>query len=779
MEVVGNDLSAGADDLVLESAPQMVELVAKEVAAQESTLARAGDSGVMELEDAGASVGTVSSVENYPSAEELIAKARAPVKREYVIFNTGPRIMAKSIVITTTPQEGATATAAETGKIVAARPTVDKKSKRQLKRERQEARSNKSAENICGAVAKAGDTKACKFGASCRFNHDLTAFMEQKPKDLEGVCPFSGVTVVCPYGFACRYSGSHPEVKGVEVAEVLKDGNYEGKNPFSSIRELNSLNKSFQKLLWKNAVTFPKADAQLQALGLLGKARKLVVKPSAVENGNDRVSEQVPKSVPNVSASEVESESVNFDETVPKVVGIAPIPDAKNGVSELPGNDEGNIIGTDGLLPAVTSAIDEVFPPHKKVRITEDEPAVNAIDEQAPDNVNKNTNELSNRIVDNDDSIYTNDEVKEPLREKKLIDFRGKLYLAPLTTVGNLPFRRVCKRLGADITCGEMAMCTNLLQGQASEWALLRRHEDEEIFGVQICGSYADTVARAAELIERECTVDFIDLNLGCPIDVVVNKGGGSSLLTKPQRLQDIVKAVSASINTPLTLKLRMGFFEGRNCAHSLLPNVGSWGATAVTIHGRTRQQRYSKLADWDYINQCVSNGPNDVQLIGNGDVFSYTEYQEHLETSGSKLSTCMIARGALIKPWLFTEIKEQRHWDITAEERLNILRDFVRFGLIHWGSDSKGVETTRHFLLEWLSYTHRYIPVGLLEVIPQKLNWRPPNYYGRNDLETLMASDSGADWVRLTEMLLGPPPAGFIFSPKHKSNAYDKAENG
>jgi tRNA-dihydrouridine synthase 3 len=90
-----------------------------------------------------------------------------------------------------------------------------------------------------------------------------------------------------------------------------------------------------------------------------------------------------------------------------------------------------------------------------------------------------------------------------------------------------------------------------------------------------------------------------------------------------------------------------------------------------------------------------------------------------------------------------------------------------------------QGVETTRHFLLEWLSYAHRYIPVGLLEVIPQQLNWRPPNYFGRNDLETLMASDSAADWVRLTELVLGPPPSNFTFSPKHKSNAYDKAENG
>lgn len=100
-------------------------------------------------------------------------------------------------------------------------------------------------------------------------------------------------------------------------------------------------------------------------------------------------------------------------------------------------------------------------------------------------------------------------------------------------------------------------------------------------------------------------------------------------------------------------LQLRMGFFEGRNCAHTLIPDLGTWGASAVTVHGRTRQQRYSKVADWNYINQCVSQGPGDIQLIGNGDVFSYTEFNEHLQDGGLKLSTCMIARGALIKVWV------------------------------------------------------------------------------------------------------------------------------
>ncbi|CAL5416311.1 unnamed protein product [Camellia sinensis] len=122
--------------------------------------------------------------------------------------------------------------------------------------------------------------------------------------------------------------------------------------------------------------------------------------------------------------------------------------------------------------------------------------------------------------------------------------------------------------------------------GQASEWALLRRHSSKELFGVQICGAYPDTVARIVELIDQECTVDFIDINMGCPIDIVVNKGVGSAILTKPTHMKSILQAASGTIDRPITVKVRTGYLEGKNRIDLLIEDIGKWGANAVTIHG-------------------------------------------------------------------------------------------------------------------------------------------------------------------------------------------------
>lgn len=190
-----------------------------------------------------------------------------------------------------------------------------------------------------------------------------------------------------------------------------------------------------------------------------------------------------------------------------------------------------------------------------------------------------------------------------------------------------------------------------------------------------------------------------------------------------------------------------------------------------MTVHGRSREQRYTRQADWQYIRQCAQEAA-PLPVVGNGDILSYEDYKAAIETC-PELASVMIGRAGLIKPWIFTEIKEQKLWDITSSERLEIIRKYVNYGLEHWGSDNKGVENTRRFLLEWLSFLHRYIPVGLLERPPQKINERPPTYQGRDELETLMASTSAADWIKISEMLLGRVPDNFKFLPKHKANSF------
>lgn len=347
------------------------------------------------------------------------------------------------------------------------------------------------------------------------------------------------------------------------------------------------------------------------------------------------------------------------------------------------------------------------------------------------------------------------------------------IYLAPLTTCGNLPFRRLCKTLGVDVTCSEMTMCNKLLKGASSEWALLKRHPSENFFGIQILTGHVNEVAMTIELLNEYVDCSFIDLNVGCPIDEFVNKRCGSGLLqNNPIRLRQFMRTLSMLSSVPVTCKLRKGYINSKPCAFNMIEKLCLDGVSAIGLHGRSRQQRYRRAADWDYI---LETSNLKVPLIGNGDIYTFEEYNALLKLTNC--DTLMIGRGALIKPWIFTEIKEQRHWDISANERLDLIKRFVNFGLEHWGCDTRGVDTTRRFLLEWLSFTYRYIPVGILEK-PVKICSRPPIYVGRNGTETLLSSGHINDWLKISEMFLGPVTKNFRFIPKHKANSYSTSNN-
>ncbi len=171
-----------------------------------------------------------------------------------------------------------------------------------------------------------------------------------------------------------------------------------------------------------------------------------------------------------------------------------------------------------------------------------------------------------------------------PAKERKLIDFKDKVYIAPLTTVGNLPFRRIMKHYGADITCGEMALAEQLLKGQASEWALLKRHPSEDCFGVQIAAGHADQFTRTAEVLanEESIEIDFLDMNLGCPLDLICNKGAGACLMLREKKLRGSLEGMLKVLNCPVTIKMRTGWNEKEPIAHHLQRNIQKWSIDGV-----------------------------------------------------------------------------------------------------------------------------------------------------------------------------------------------------
>lgn len=357
-------------------------------------------------------------------------------------------------------------------------------------------------------------------------------------------------------------------------------------------------------------------------------------------------------------------------------------------------------------------------------------------------------------------------------RERQRGLFRDKLILAPLTTVGNLPFRRICKEFGADITVSEMAVVYNLNRTQKSEWSLLRRHECEDIFGVQLAVSHPQMAAQVATALEASgFSYDFLDINCGCPIDAMNKNGCGCALMERRgNRFSQVVQELVTRQSKPVTIKCRIGADEERPTLLKDIQGFERYGASAVTIHGRSRKQRYTKLANWDYVEQCAMQ--TALPVIGNGDILSHEDVTAHREAC-PHVRSFMIGRGALIKPWIFEEIKSGQVKDISSSERFDMLRRFCSYGLSHWGSDERGVMTTRRFLCEWLSFACRYVPAGLLERLPQRMNERPPFYRGRDEVETMMTSGSVTDWLALSELLLGKVEPSFRFTPKHKSNSY------
>lgn len=284
--------------------------------------------------------------------------------------------------------------------------------------------------------------------------------------------------------------------------------------------------------------------------------------------------------------------------------------------------------------------------------------------------------------------------------------FRDQIFLAPLTKGGNLPFRRLCVEFGARATMGEMALAHKLLKGSRSELALLRRAPDEEFFGAQIAGRKPEQLAAAAQLAQ-EHGADFVDLNLGCPIDLLCRRGLGAALMEKPARVGRLVEAMVEAVDIPITVKIRLGWQEDKPRYLEVGRAAAAAGAAAVTLHGRSRKQRYRRAANWDAVRELTEE--LEIPVIGNGDLMTWRDVAQRREQSGC--ASVMLARGALIKPWIFAEIRDGRDYLLQADARAHIARRYVELAREHFGRDERGERRVREFLAFHLDFYTRYRP--------------------------------------------------------------------
>jgi tRNA-dihydrouridine synthase 3 len=334
--------------------------------------------------------------------------------------------------------------------------------------------------------------------------------------------------------------------------------------------------------------------------------------------------------------------------------------------------------------------------------------------------------------------------------------FLDAVVLAPLTVGGNLPFRRLCVEHGADVTYGEMAVVRKLLGGSPSEFALLKSHPDERFFGVQLADNKPDSLAEGARLAESR-GAKFVDLNCGCPIHEITRRGLGASLLRKPSRLGRLIAAMAKAVGVPVTVKLRVGWREDEANVVQVARVCEENGAAAISIHGRTREQRYSRAADWEIVGRVAAE--RGVPVIGNGDILTHYEARDRMTRYGVR--SAMLARGALIKPWLFREIREGRTWLPTPEERFSVLWRFVELLREHFGTDERGQKRMRRFLPWHMNFFCRYVPLPedpyeeqarAHPLLQSRLQAPPPS----SPLERLLGDARPETHLRFAEELLG-----------------------
>lgn len=255
------------------------------------------------------------------------------------------------------------------------------------------------------------------------------------------------------------------------------------------------------------------------------------------------------------------------------------------------------------------------------------------------------------------------------------VEIKNRIILAPMAGISNSAFRRIAKEMGVGLVVAEMVSDKAIFYGSKKTIDMLYMKEEERPISQQIFGSDKDSFVYAAKYILETMKPDIIDINMGCPVPKVATRAqAGSALLKNPDKVYEIVKAVVDAVNVPVTVKIRSGWDEKSINAVEIAKVIEKSGASAITVHPRTRSQGYSGKADWNIIKQ-VKDAVN-IPVIGNGDIKSCYDAKRMLDETNC--DAVMIGRGLLGNPWLIRDcidyLNNKKIKEVSILDRLNMV---------------------------------------------------------------------------------------------------------